>query len=86
MDADAAQQRDDTKKVSMNHPAAAISRETLDAEAKRMTDSELDRAIASIRGNPKRAGSRARRLSEAEVLAYDVLTCERVRRNFNAVA
>lgn len=52
----------------------------LDAMAHRMTDSELREAIERIRGNPKRAGGRARRLSMGESLALYALMAEEARR------
>lgn len=45
-----------------------------------MTNAELRASIASIRGNPKRAGARARRLNASEVLALSALLNEEARR------
>jgi hypothetical protein len=45
-----------------------------------MTDAELREAIEWIVGNPKRAGSRARRLNIGESLALAALMAEEARR------
>lgn len=52
----------------------------LEEAARAMTDDDLEAAIRSIRGNPKRAGSRARRLSISETLALAALMAESGRR------
>lgn len=52
----------------------------LEEQARAMTDDELQQAITSIRGNPKRAGARARRLSISETLALSALMTEAGRR------
>ena len=48
--------------------------------AHRMTDAELRATIESIRGNPKLAGSRARRLNLGESLALVACMAEEARR------
>lgn len=58
----------------------AATVDPLAAEARKMTDAELREAIEAIRGNPKRAGSRARRLGTAESLALAALMAEEARR------
>lgn len=52
----------------------------LEVETRRMTDADIRRAIQSIRGNPKRAGYRARLLTPAEVEALAALMAEKERR------
>lgn len=48
--------------------------------AHRMTDAELRATIESICGDPKRAGSRARRLNMGESLALAACMAEEARR------
>lgn len=60
-------------------PSAATG-DPLEAEARKMTDAELRACIEGICGNPKRAGSRARRLSMSESLALAALMAEEARR------
>lgn len=57
-----------------------MTEDALEAEVRKMTDVELRAKIEEIRGNPKRAGSRARRLSMGESLALAALMAEEARR------
>lgn len=63
---------------SHEHPAA--NDDALAVECRKMSDAELRTAIESIRGNSKRAGSRARRLNDAESVALAALMAEEARR------
>lgn len=60
--------------------SAASVPDSLGDECRKMTDAELRAAIEEIRGNPKRAGSRARRLNMVESLALAALMAEEARR------
>jgi hypothetical protein len=70
--------------MSASDSTAAQDRPTtadkLEVMAHRMTDAELRSRIESICGNPKRSGSRARRLSMGESLALAALQAEEARR------
>lgn len=54
--------------------------DALTREVQAYTDVELRQAIEAIVGNPKRAGSRARRFDMAESLALSALMAEEARR------
>lgn len=64
----------------MSATAQPSTVDKLEVMAHKMTDAELRATIEAIRGNPKRAGSRARMLSTGEALALSVCMAEEARR------
>jgi hypothetical protein len=62
------------------HPVTPSTADKLEVMVHRMTDAELREAIEQIRGNSKRAGSRARMLNMGESLALLALMAEEARR------